>query len=355
MQFELGPAWEGFCAKGLAIKREDVDFYKLPCKPFQVLGLWNPEVNFRRLPDDVAAAASGGVVDKSQQPSGGRIRFATDSSCVGIRVTNKYRAVNSPHLPRLAENGFDMYIEENGVDTFHRSFLPAIDKFDGYEGIENFDSKKMREITIHMPLLNEVYSIEIVLEKGCTVKEHRPYKHPVPIAFYGSSITHGVGASRPGNAYNNIISRKLDTDILCFGFSGNAKGEPCLAEYISGLNMSAFVLDYDHNAPTVEHLKNTHEQFFKIIRKKQPELPVVFVSRPVAKMSEDMLARRDVIMQTYLNARMSGDKNVYFVDGYALYNGPNRTECTVDCTHPTDMGYYRMAEVIGSVLNEIIN
>ena len=127
-----------------------------------------------------------------------------------------------------------------------------------------------------------------------------------------------------------------------------------MAKYIATLDLSVFVLDYDANAPTVEHLRNTHEPFYKIIREAKPDLPIVFVSRPCHSLSEELLARKDVIMQTYLNARLSGDKNVYFVDGFNHFSGKNRDDCTSDGTHPNDVGFFGMADNIGAVLNEIL-
>ena len=79
--------------------------------------------------------------------------------------------------------------------------------------------------------------------------------------------------------------------------------------------MSVFVYDFDHNAPTVEHLAQTHEPFFKRIREKHPDVPVLFLTRPNFDHTSNGSERRDVVMQTYLNAKNNGDKNVYFVDG----------------------------------------
>ena len=77
-----------------------------------------------------------------------------------------------------------------------------------------------------------------------------------------------------------MISRALDCDYVNLGFWGNAKGEEEMANYIATLKMSAFVYDYDYNAPSAEHLQATHEKMFKIIREKQPNLPIVILSAP---------------------------------------------------------------------------
>ena len=51
------------------------------------------------------------------------------------------------------------------------------------------------------------------------------------MVFYGSSITQGGCAQRPGNSYPAIVSMDRMTDFVCLGFSGNAHGEAKMAEY----------------------------------------------------------------------------------------------------------------------------
>ena len=119
--------------------------------------------------------------------------------------------------------------------------------------------------------------------------------------------------------------------------------------------MSIFVLDYDHNAPTIEHLRNTHESFFNIIRNKKPSLPIILLSKPdFSDYSFDKLHRRNIIYTTYMNAVEKGDKNVYFIDGRSLFGDEYRDCCTVDGCHPNDLGFLRMAQVIGRMVKELI-
>jgi hypothetical protein len=155
-------------------------------------------------------------------------------------------------------------------------------------------------VTIYFPIANEVYDLEVAVQNTAKIAPPNPYKYEKPVLFYGSSITHGFAASRPGMTYSAQVGRMLKTDIMNFGFSGNAKGEPALAEFFATLPMSAFVLDYDHNAPSVEHLINTHYAFYEIIRKANPLVPIIFVTQPDAAKhtAEFDLARKDVIMKT---------------------------------------------------------
>jgi hypothetical protein len=198
--------------------------------------------------------------------------------------------------------------------------------------------------------------VEIEIPDGYRIEEPTPYKYSRPALFYGSSITECAAAANPCASYNALISRHLDLDFYNFGFSGSAKGEIEMADYINTLDISLFVYDYDHNAPTPEHLEATHEKFFNQIREKNPDLPVVMISRPTATFDDDARTRRDIVKKTYENAIKNGDKNVYFIDGEDFFrNCPEDAEVYfLDTIHPTDMGYYKMTELIEPVVKRAL-
>ena len=117
--------------------------------------------------------------------------------------------------------------------------------------------------------------------------------------------------------------------------------------------MKLFIYDYDHNAPNDVRLKETHEKMFKKIREKNPDLPIVIVSRPQWDYSEQRELRREVIKTTYKNALDSGDKNVYFVNGSEFFEGYGN-DATVDGCHPNDLGFMCMAKKLYEVISQIL-
>ena len=127
-----------------------------------------------------------------------------------------------------------------------------------------------------------------------------------------------------------------------------------MAEYIAGLNMSAFVLDYDHNAPTPEYLAQTHAPFFSTVRKSNPALPVIFMTRPQPNPDKDDLIRRDIVRHTWEHAVKNGDRNVYFIDGTQMLLTFGGDSGTVDNTHPNDLGFYCMAKAVETVLKAVL-
>lgn len=325
-------------------------------EPFCIYGLHRTREmgRYLRLPPEVAERVSPGVRDLSVHTAGGRIRFCTDSPYVAVKA-RLWGGHRMPHMPFTGSHGLDLYAYDGVEDLYQGSLIPPFDDPDRFESAVYFPDVKMREITIHLPLYSGVEELLIGLDEGAQIGPGRKYRPIRPILYYGSSITQGACASRPGNGYPAAIARELNVDFLCMGFSGGAKGEPEMTEYLAGLPASIFVCDYDYNAPSVEHLAETHPKVYQRYREEHPDIPIIFISRPnILLTREEDIRRRDVVCKTYENARKAGDGKVYFVDGFQLFAGVRRYDCTVDGCHPNDLGFARMAEVIGAVVKHCV-
>ena len=338
----------------------DVVWYDVRKKPFSLHGLYKPETEpvFRRLPADIAEQTSPAVAKLCKEPAGARVRFSTNSPYIAIRA--KFLVVGrATHIALISTSGFDLYIDGEFGSRYVREFRMPRTMTDYYEQIIQLEDNMMHSYTINFPIHAVLESLEVGLAPDSILKAAIPYRDIKPVIVYGSSIVHGTAASRPGTIYPAIMSRDLNLDYINFGFSGNAKGEPVLAEYLATLPMSVFVCDYDHNAPTVEHLEETHHQFYNIIRQKNPDVPYIMVTRPnywtmTSSIQERVLLRRDVIMRSYLKARENGDNNVYFIDGMSFNTAAHQYEMTVDNVHPNDAGFIRMADGIETVIRHIL-
>ncbi len=330
------------------LNKKDIAFYNARFEPFTIYGVFYKNGKFRRMDEDVAKSVSDWVHYLHTNTAGGRVRFKTDSKYVAI-YTKMSNIGKMPHFALTGSAGFDLYINER----YYKSFVPPFDITDGYEGIIEFSSKKMREITINFPLYSDVNELYIGLSEKATVEKASEYRVEKPIVYYGSSITQGGCASRPGNSYQAIVTQKLGINHINLGFSGNAKAEKEISDYICSLDMSAFVFDYDHNAPNLEHLEATHERMFKEIREAKPNLPIIIMTRPKYDLTKEEKNRREIIKRTYENAKNNGDNDVYFIDGKSLMRICH-DEGTVDSCHPNDLGFYSMAMAVIKVLkNEV--
>lgn len=287
---------------------------------------------------------------------GGRVRFVTDASTMVIRMTLAC-AKEDINIPLSGSAGADVYLGVGQESRFIGYIAPQEHVHEEITVVKEFVLHgESVVVTINLPRNDHLLHMEIGVDESAAIEEAPEYTISTPIVFYGSSITEGGCASRAGNAYTSIVCRWLDADYYNYGFSGSAKGEPVFAEFIAGLeNISALVYDYDHNAPTPEHLEETHEAFFKIIRQAKPDLPVLMMSRPDLKDGiEDAAKRVEIIRRTYQNAVNAGDTKVWFLDGRTFFGEVGRDECTVDGTHPNALGFMRMAEKIYPVLQEIL-
>lgn len=341
------------------VTESDIKFIDVRHTKASIHGLHEPYApgGFRRMPEAEAMKVSAGVANLVLQTAGGRVRFQTDSQYVAIRAEQPEKHLMS-HMPFLGSSGFDCYVHQDGHETFWGSFVPPAAREDGYESILRFPDRRLREVTINFPLYDQVHTLYLGVQKDAEIRPSRPYRINKPVVFYGSSITQGGCASRPGNCYEAILSRKLDFDYLNFGFSGSALGEETMAQYLAGLDMSAFVMDYDHNAPDAAHLQKTHWPFFQIIRSHKPELPILIVTRPdhavlPARMDRDA-ACRQVIRETYERAVANGDSRVYWIEGADMFRKYGGRDCTVDGTHPNDFGFHCMAASMYEVLRHIL-
>lgn len=333
------------------IAKRDIHFYDPKQSPFCIYGVTYEDGCYRRMPETVARTVSEGVLALHLNTAGGRVRFRTDSAYVAIYAKMSHLGRMS-HFALTGSMGFDLYAGE-GEERYIKSFIPPYDMEDGYESIIEFDSQQMQNITINFPLYSGVTELYIGLQKDAKLFPPLPYKHQKPVVFYGSSITQGGCASRPGNAYPAILSRKLNFDYINLGFSGSAKAEDEIVDYIKNMEMSVFVYDYDHNAPSVEHLENTHEKMFRAIRQEKPALPIIIMSCPEYTLSLKAKQKFPVVRKTYENAIKRGDKNVYFLSGRELMTLA-KDDGTVDACHPNDWGFISMATAVEPVLRNVL-
>ena len=305
--------------------------------------------DYRRLPEGfhetlnhVAATLS------SAFSAGGRVRFATDSQKIAVKVTLcSYDRLGIFTLSGQA--GCAVYL--NGEYTATHG--PENDGEKEYSFvIEN--NKGYSEITILLPIYTTVKEMDIAVEDSAKIGEAKDYKIKKPVVFYGSSITNGVAVTSPHNTFPEILSRKYGFDYYNYGFAGGCRGELAVADHINKIDMTMLVYGYDHNAFTARELEERHKPFFKRIREVHPELPVLILSKPdFLNDPANNALRRDVIYHTYSEAQREGDTNVYFFDGSYAYGNLMIPSATVDGIHPKDSTFNRFAEILSPVFDLI--
>ncbi len=313
---------------------------------------------FHRLPAHLAESVSAGVARRAKNPAGGRVRFMTDADVIAVAVEMHENSLDK-YIPLCGSVGVDVYVgtgaesrfrgvvepQDYGVLFWERNILLRLP---GQE-------RELRQVTVNLPRNHPIKSLRIGFPEDARVLSPLPYSMGGRICYYGSSITEGGCASRPGNAYTAAVSRLLDTDYVNYGFSGSACGEIQMADIIGHGEWTAVVMDYDHNAYDADALRASHEPFFKRLREHFPTTPIIIMSKPDFFRAPSLNGeRREIIRATYESAVAAGDGNVYFIDGETFFADEDINACTVDMSHPTDYGFACMTRRVYGVLKNIL-
>ncbi|MBQ8140671.1 MAG: hypothetical protein IJ038_03130 [Clostridia bacterium] len=333
-----------------AINLPDVKFYDVRSEPFEIYGLYRAktEPQFKRMPDEIAGKMNANIQRLYLNTAGGRVRFCTDSAYVAIHAEFTEVGRHS-HMTLANDAGFDLYEDSptDGSSRYVKAFLPPYNITDSYESKIDLNGRKLRYFTINFPPYSSVKNLYIGLQADAFAGEGAKYRNKRPVLYYGSSITQGACASRPGNIYENMISRSLGIDYINLGFSGNGRAEDVIVDYMNTIDMSVFVADYDHNAPNAEYLEKTALNMYKKIRAGHPDVPYIMLSRPDFDADYDQsVLRRNAVINVYRYAREQGDDNVYYIDGEGIFRGDFEDSCTVDKVHPNDLGFAYMSKAI---------
>ncbi len=342
------------------LNENDIVFYNVRRKPFEIYGLHSPETegNFLRMPHEVAEAVGMNLVYLNRSTAGGRVRFSTDSKYVAIKVNMPSPRIMN-HMPATGSAGFDIYRDTDCGSYFCGILAPSADFKGGeFETIVYLSGEGVRNYTINFPTYSGFTELYIGLQENAYVGGGAKYAYDKPILYYGSSITQGGCSARPGTTYQSRITRRFNVDHINLGFSGNGKGEDPVIDYMASLDPLIFVCDYDYNSPNCEHLTETHLKMYKTFREAHPDTPYVMISKPdfvKPYPTFDAVNRRAVIHKNFMNGIENGDTNLYFIDGESFFAGfADGADCTVDGAHPTDLGFYLMAERIGFTIQQIL-
>lgn len=332
---------------------DGVKRYKLPCSPFSVHGMYYnaEEERFLRLPAELSEKTSYGIGTLSRMLAGGRIIFSTDSDFLELSITAQDSEFRVSTMPTTGCAGFSLHeMQSKQWWMFDHNFIPTKEDKTGFtftKKLRNGKLGEMRDYIIHTPIYADAKTITIGVNEKARVECNYHYRDIKPILYYGSSVTQGCCVSRPDMAYQAHIAKWNDIDFINLGFSGSAKGEPAMAEYLATIDCSLFVCAYDYNAESIEQLKETHYPLYKTFRGKHKDTPILFVTRADTDSTPDgVIKSKAVIFETYKRAVDEGDKNVYFLDGAEIYGKEDRDKCTIDDCHPNDLGAYYIAKAL---------
>ena len=332
-------------------KKENYEFHNYRELTLEGLPFYEENQNFTRLPIPLVETFSENMQEICKAGTGSCVRFRTNTRNMALYCEYDWKR-ESDSMSQLLDAGFDLYKFEGGQYRIVNNFRPTIGET--YLDMETQVSSddEMYDYMLYLPLCSWVRDFSIGIEKGCRIEEGTERKNKKKILFYGSSVTYGACASRPGLTYPTILGRMLDCEIINMGFAGNCFGEEVIARKFGEIDFDLFVMEYGYNATTVEYFEATHEPFFKIMREHHPDVPVIFITRPEFnyKTQDIQAGIKAVIRKTYENALNAGDKNVYYIDGRDMFPDYMRGDySTPENVHPNDRGFFEMAKCIYEV------
>jgi len=296
------------------------------------------------------------VWDLAQSPSGGRIRFRTNSTALAIRLEYP-QPPDMKNMHAFGQTGVDLYADGvyRGTAIADRDSRPGKTQDHTYYK----DQPRVdREITLYLPLYMGVKVLGIGLDADARIERAKPFAVGKPVVFYGTSITQGGCASRSGMSYQAILGRMLNVDFVNLGFSGNGLGEPELANAVAGIDAATFVMDFAQNNPTVESLAQAYAPFLETIRAKHPDTPILVITPIYAaheswSRNDRLEGMRELIRRVAAQCIAAGDRHIEIVEGTDLL-GPTRGDGLVDGTHPNDLGFQWMAEGLAGRIGKVL-
>jgi hypothetical protein len=321
---------------------------------------WNDvKAPYDRLPAKAEKTARPPVWNLSRHSTGLCVRFVTDATTIHAQwtVTNKNLAM--PHMPATGVSGLDLYVKTaNGKWQWVANGRPTAET--NTAQLASGLTAGEKEYLLYLPLYNGVSSVEIGLPKGTTLKKAaaRPAENRLPIIFYGTSITQGGCASRPGMVHTAILGRRFDRPVINLGFSGNGTLDLDIAALLGELDAAVYVLDCLPNLQPAQVAERT-EPFVKALRKAKPNTPILFVedrtyanAPALPALAKRNAESRAAFKKAFDSLVAGGDKNLYYLTGDKLIGDDG--EGTVDGSHPTDLGFLRQADAFAEALKPLL-
>jgi len=321
--------------------------------PLEGKGWENTESYYDRLPAPAKDKVRTPVWDLSHDSAGMALRFTTEATAVKVRWTLRNGNLALPHMPATGVSGIDLYMRaDDGRWTFVQNGRPTAKSNEA-----SFRVTPGRECLLYLPLYNGLESLKVGIPKdkalskvGATHASPVPGRQNKPILFYGTSITQGGCASRPGMAFTAIVRRQLDVPVINLGFSGNGKMEPEMADLLAELDSAVYVLDCLWNMRPAE-VSERVGPFVKKLRSVRPNTPIL-LAEDCSVSNTTPTEKGTICRRIYEDLKAEGITGLHFLSNRDMLGTDG--DGTVDGCHPNDAGMLRQATVFSKSLATIL-
>ncbi len=311
---------------------------------------------FDRFPAKAEKTVTRAVWNLSRHSAGMMVRFKTDAPVIQAKWKLLSSSLGMPHMPPSGVSGLDLYARDaKGQWRWAAATRPS--RQDMQATLLSGIAPGLREYAIYLPLFNGTESLAIGVPAGAKFERLAPRKAK-PIVFYGTSITHGACASRPGMTHVAILGRRLDRPVTNIGFSGNGKMHKAVGDLLAEVDAAVYVIDCLPNMSAAA-VTASCVPLVQQLRKAQPDTPIVLVEDrrftnswlvPRAKNLHD--GKHAALRKAHAQLKAAGVKQLYYIEGDALLG--NDSEGTTDGSHPNDLGFLRQADAFEPVLRKAL-
>ena len=308
---------------------------------------------FDRLPASAQPLVTPNVWNLSRDSAGMMVRFSTDSPSIHVHYKVSKSNLGMPHMPATGVSGVDLYArDQDGKWKWVQVAKPSTQEV-RVEIIKGL-APGYREYAAYLPLYNGVEFLKMGVAKGSKFEGHAP--RVKPIVFYGTSITHGACASRPGMVHTAILGRRFDMPVVNLGFSGNGKMDQAVGTYLVQVDAAAFVIDCLPNMKPDE-VKQKCEPLVRQLREVHRETPIILVED--RRFTNDWITpekrqfhteNHAALRQAYERLTSEGVRQLFYIEGDHLYG--DDTEGATDASHASDLGFMRQADIFEPVLRK---
>jgi hypothetical protein len=325
-------------------------------------GFKDVKLPYDRLPGRAEGVVPPAVWNLSRDSAGGLVRFTAATTEIHARWTITNKNLAGANITAIASSGLDLYAQTDATPGAEKWRWLGVGqpKFpDTTAALVTGIPATEREFMVYLPLRNGLSSLEFGVPKGATIKPGpaRPAGSK-PMVFYGTSITHGIGASRAGMTHVAILGRRFHREVINLGFSGNGRMEPEVLRFVAEIDPAVFVLDCLPNMNAQQVAERTVPGV-KLLRQAHPDTPILLVEDRniqtgflVEARHKANEANHAALREAFAALQAEKVPQVYYLEGANLLGDDG--EATVDGSHPTDLGFTRQAAEFERVLRPVL-
>lgn len=315
---------------------------------------------YDRLPARAEGVVPGPVWGLSRHSAGLCVRFTSDTTAIHARWTVLNGNLAMPHMPATGVSGLDLYVKTSAGRWHWLGVGQPVQSPTNTSALVSGLPAGRRDYLLYLPLYNGVTSLEIGVPDGSSVEKSTPRTedHRKPIVFYGTSITQGGCASRAGAVHTAILGRRLDRPVINLGFSGSGRMEPAMATLEAELDPAVYVLDCLPNMSSAEVTERV-EPFVRTLRKAHPQTPIILAEDRFYSQASLLPGQmhhntenHKALKAVYDRLVADGVQGLHYLPGEGQLGSDG--EGTVDGSHPTDLGFVRMADAFEPVLRKAL-